>query len=73
MTDRWFYYKRGGWAMAVNAVNRNDANAHIKRSAPGAVFQGEGIYPAHESVITGMVTDARHKQIREKMEETSHD
>jgi hypothetical protein len=64
--DRWFWYKRGYWEMAVNAINRKDANEHIKVSAPGAVFTGEHQLSV-TTMATGMVTAKRQAQIHEAM------
>jgi hypothetical protein len=61
----WYWYKRGGWEIAVDAISRQDANQHIKRHATGAVFQGEFTPPSmqHPSIATAIVTDRRQEQI----------
>ena len=69
----WYAYKRGGWEIAVDAMNRPDASQHIKLHAPGAVFQGE-FTPSHSyNNMTAMTTACRQEQIsanlrREEME-----
>jgi hypothetical protein len=63
----WYSYKRGGWQIAVDAINQKDAAQHIKQHAPGAEYQGEiWILPTMEnpSMATAMVTLRREEEIR---------
>lgn len=64
--DRWFNYKRNFWHICVNATGRRDADEHIKRSAPGAKYIGDGL-PANPEYVTGMVTEKRHIEIHNSM------
>ncbi len=61
----WYSYKRGGWQIAVDAVNQQDAAKHIKLFAPGAEYQGKLNPPSMEypSMATAMTTPARQEQI----------
>jgi hypothetical protein len=63
----WYSYKLGGWQIAVDAINRQDAAQHIKRAAPGAEYQSE-FNPPHMvntwSMATAMVTERRDAEIR---------
>jgi hypothetical protein len=55
----WYAYHRGGWQIAVNATSQRDAAQHIKRSAPGATFDGEMFtLPTWDnpSMATAMIT-----------------
>jgi hypothetical protein len=65
----FYWYKRGGWEIAVDAVSRQDANHHIHRWAYGAVFQGEWKPPTmlHPSTATGMITSRRQEQIHDAL------
>jgi transcriptional regulator of nitric oxide reductase len=62
----WYSYKRGGWDIAVDAINQRDAAQHIKTQAPGAVFRGQITPPTWNSpsMATAMVTARRDNQIR---------
>lgn len=66
MNDNWYWYKLGGWEIAVCAINKRDADAHIKRRAYGAEYRGS--YPpptmAHPSTATAMVTPRMDEQVR---------
>lgn len=64
----WYWYKRGGWEMAVNAVNRSDADQHIRSSAPGAKYQGERLPSRVYSTATGMVTAKMQQVIHDEYE-----
>ena len=68
----WYAYKRGGWQIAVDAINQHDAAQYIKRAAPGAEYQGEFTPPsmAHPSMATAMVTPKWDAEIRAKAEVT---
>jgi hypothetical protein len=65
----FYWYKRGGWEIAVDAVSRQDANQHVQRWAYGAVFQGERTPPSmlHPSTATGMTTPRRQEQIHDAL------
>jgi len=69
MSDRWFWFKRGGWSICVNAISRNDAREHIGIHAPGAAFQGERTPTRNDVMTTGMVTAKREAQIHEFVEQ----
>lgn len=62
----WYLYKRGGWTIAVDAINSQDAASHIKINAPGAEYQGVYNPPRMQnaSMTTAMVTTKREEQIR---------
>ena len=62
----WYSYKRGGWQIAVDAINQRDAAQHIKHAAGGAEYQGEFIPPSmnNPSIATAMVTERREAEIR---------
>jgi hypothetical protein len=62
----WYSYKRGGWQIAVDAINQHDAAQHIKHAAPGAEYQGEFSPPSMNfpSIATAMVTARRDEEIR---------
>jgi hypothetical protein len=62
----WYLYKRGGWEIAVDAMNAQDAAKTIKIQAPGAQFQGEFTPPSWDapSMATAIVSDKRQAQIR---------
>ena len=64
----WYAYKRGGWQIAVDAINQRDAAQHIKHAAPGAEYQGEFTPPSmtsgKTSMATAMVTERREAEIR---------
>lgn len=64
----WYFYKRGGWEIAVNAVNKRDAAEHIKRSAPGAKFQGSWEPLRTYSTVTAMVTWKKQQEIHDELE-----
>ena len=63
----WYSYKRGGWQIAIDALNQRDAAQHIKRVAPGAIYQGKLNPPSmkNASLATAIVTPARDVEIRE--------
>lgn len=65
----WYSYKRAGWEIAVDATSKQDAAEHIKRHAPGAVYQGELTPPSmmFPSVATAMTTAKRQEQISNKV------
>ena len=64
----WYSYSRGGWQIAVDALNQHDAAQHIRRVAPGAVYQGKLNPPSmkNPSLATAMVTPDRDRQITAK-------
>ena len=72
----WYAYHRGGWQIAVHAINQRDAAQHIKRSAPGATFDGEMFSlptwnnpsPA-TAMITERVQEIIHAQVMREYEE----
>lgn len=68
----WYRYKRGGWEIAVDAINIQDAAKTIREQAPGAQFVGEFTPPTwdHPSMATAIVSERRQQQItqRAKME-----
>lgn len=63
----WFWYKRGGWEIAVDAVSRRDADNLISIHAMGAKFTGEHAPPtgakAQYSTATAMTTEKRQAEI----------
>lgn len=61
----WYWYKLGGWEIAVDAVSRRDADNHIRIHARGAKFQGEAYPPISPnwSTATAMVTTKRQELI----------
>ena len=62
----WYSYKRGGWEIAVDAINQRDAAQHIERNAYGAEYQGEFTPPTRTySMATAMTTARRQEQISE--------
>ena len=65
----WYAYRLNNWLIAVDAMNQRDAAQHIKRAAPGAVFEGEIRPPSAPSwsVATAMITERREEQIREAL------
>ena len=71
----WYSYKRGGWEIAVDAMNIQDASQHIKREAPGAVYRGEFTPPTwdHPSMATAMTTSRRQAQITARHKKENHD
>ena len=65
----WYWYKRGGWEIAVDAVSQRDAAQHIARHAPGAEYHGQYTPPTMQnpSIATAMVTAKRDEQIRSRI------
>jgi len=45
----WYAFECNYWQIAVDAVNRRDAQQHIKHAAPGAKFRGEFTPPPMSS------------------------
>ncbi len=71
----WYAYKRGGWQIAVDAIDVMDAGRHIRKHAPGAQLQGEFEPPTWDSPsqATAMVTERRQAQISERAARERHD
>lgn len=63
MSD-YYVYKLGGWWIACDAINHQDAAQFIKAIAPGAKYIGKGVNMAPKTA-TGAITDARQAEIRE--------
>ena len=65
----WYWYKQGGWEIAVDAVSKADADQHIKINAPGAKYIGVGeptpMYSGW-STATAMTTARRQEEISAK-------
>ncbi len=61
----WYMYKRGGWEIAVDAINVQDAAKVIRVQAPGAQYQGEFIPPTwdHPSMATAIISERRQVEI----------
>jgi hypothetical protein len=66
----WFWFKRGGWEIAVDAVSLKDARHHVNIFAFGAVYRGELTPPtmAFPSIATAMTTSKRQEQIHDALE-----
>lgn len=71
----WYMYKRGGWEIAVDAINVQDAGRTIKVQAPGAHFQGEFTPPTwdHPSIATAIVSERRQAQISARIQRENRD
>ena len=71
----WYMYKRGGWEIAVDAINAQDAGATIKVQAPGAQYQGEFTPPSwdHPSMATAIVSEKRQEQISARIQRENRD
>ena len=65
----WYWYKQGGWEIAVDAVSHQDAAELIRRYAPEAVYQGQydPPKPPAYSMATAMTTPKRQEQISQKI------
>lgn len=65
----WYWYRRDGWQIAVDATSRRDAQNHIAIHAPGAEYQGEMTPPSMEnpSIATAMTTASRQAEISERI------
>lgn len=64
----WYLYRRGGWQIAVDAMNAQDAAQTVRMQAPGARLEGE-FTPAtwdHPSMATAIVSERRQAQISER-------
>jgi hypothetical protein len=61
----WFAYHRGGWQIAVDAMNKADADILKRREFSDAVYDGEFSPPSmmHPSPATAFVTPRRQEQI----------
>ena len=67
--DTFYLFKRGGFRLAVNAVNLSDARQYVKAVNGHMEYQGI-IIPSREtwdSLICGAVTEKRSAQIRDTM------
>jgi hypothetical protein len=66
----YYWYKRGGWEIAVDAMSKHDADQYIKIHAPGAKFVGSWVPSSSgvRSTATGAVTAKRQAQIHETLE-----
>ncbi len=64
----WYLYRRGGWQIAVDAVNAQDAAKTVRMQAPGAQLQGEFTPQTwdHPSMATAIVSERRQAQISER-------
>ena len=54
----WYLYQRGGWQLAILAINRKDADVYAKRDDPRLKFVSE-YTPAHTqnfNTVTAAVT-----------------
>jgi hypothetical protein len=58
-------YKRGGWEIAVDAMNAQDAAKTIRFEAPGAQLQGQFTPTGwdHPSTMTAIVSERRQAEI----------
>lgn len=67
----WYWYHSGAWQIAVDAVNRRDANGYVRRYAPGATYDGEYRPPTapNWSTATAMTTERRQVEISNSMRE----
>lgn len=63
----WYAYHRGGWQIAVDAINKHDADTLKRREFPDAAFDGEFTPPSmmYPSIATAFVTPRRQEQISE--------
>lgn len=65
----WYAYHRGGWQIAVDAMNKADADALKRREFAGAEFDGEftPVSMANGwSAASAFVTPRREAQIHER-------
>lgn len=61
--NNYYWYKRGGFVLAVDAMNRQDAAAYVKRTFGEMEYLGE--YPAPMTYTTACcgTTPRRQEQI----------
>ena len=61
----WYSYQLGGWQIAVDAINAQDAHKHIAIHARDAQYKGVFSPPsmANPSMATAMTTARRQEQI----------
>lgn len=65
----WYSYHRGGWQIAVDAMNQRDAAKFMAREVPDAVYDGPYDPPTTGpySVATAFVTPRRQEIISAKV------
>ena len=65
----WYFYKSGGWEVAVDAMNKLDADHTVSIQARGAKYVGEFTPPSMQnpSPVTAIVSARRQEQISERI------
>jgi hypothetical protein len=66
---RFYWYKSGGWTLAVDAVSNQDAREYLRLHHPGREFKYSGHYtcPRQTMACCG-ITTKRQEQIHENFE-----